>query len=84
VIGTTTGGTEEILVDGETGLTYSAGDSEQLAAQILRLAVDPALQHRLSETGRRVVRQRYTLDRMVDELETALHAIAGKPVSIPC
>jgi glycosyltransferase involved in cell wall biosynthesis len=84
VIGTTTGGTGEILIDGETGLTYSAGDAEQLAAQILRLAIDPALQRRLSDTGRCVVRQRYTLERMVDELESALYAIAGKPVSIPC
>jgi glycogen(starch) synthase len=84
VIGTTTGGTGEILIDGETGLTYGAGDADRLAAQILRLAADPALQQHLSETGRRIVRQRYTLDRMVDELESALYAIAGKPVSIPC
>lgn len=84
VIGTTTGGTGEILIDGETGLTYGAGDADGLSAQILRLAVDPALQRRLSDSGRRVVRQRYTLARMVDELESSLFAIAGKPVSISC
>lgn len=76
VVGTTTGGTGEILYEEETGLTFPAGHAEHLAAQIRRLAGDPALRRRLSETGRRIVRQQYTLGRMVDELEAELTAIA--------
>lgn len=41
VIGALTGGTGEILVEGETGLTFAAGDSEGLARQIRRLAEEP-------------------------------------------
>lgn len=82
VIGTTTGGTGEILVEGETGLTYPAGDPVQLAAQIRRLASDPALRRRLGESGCRIVRQYYTLGRMVEELEAELYTIANKPIEI--
>lgn len=76
VIGTTTGGTGEILREGETGLTYDAGDAEGLAAQICRIVDDAALRRRLSEAGRRIVRQQYTLTRMVDDLERELQASA--------
>lgn len=76
VVGTTTGGTGEILREGETGLTYGTGDAQRLAAQICRIVDDAALRHRLSEAGRRIVRQQYTLERMVDDLERELQSIA--------
>src|SRR5712691_1679166 len=48
VLGTLTGGTGEILVEGETGLTFTAGDSAGLADQIQRLLDDPQRRHRLA------------------------------------
>lgn len=83
VIGALTGGTGEILVEGETGLTFAAGDSEGLARQIRRLAEEPALRRRLAANGRAVVASRFTLQRMVDELEAALAVMAGKPLPAP-
>ncbi len=83
VIGTTTGGTGEILVEGQTGLTFAAGDSKALAGQIRRLAQDEALRCRLAASACAVVRRRFTLRRMVDELEAALYAMASEPVQIP-
>jgi glycosyltransferase involved in cell wall biosynthesis len=83
VIGSTTGGTGEILVEGQTGLTFTAGDSQELARQIGRLAQDPALRRRLAANGRSVVTRRFTLQRMVDELEAALVAIAGQTAPAP-
>lgn len=76
VIGTTTGGTGEILRHAETGLTYPAGDAVALAAQIERLAQDAELRRQLSAAGSRLVRRCYTIGRMVDELEVELQAIA--------
>jgi glycosyltransferase involved in cell wall biosynthesis len=81
VIGTTTGGTGEILREGETGLTFPAGDAECLASQIQRIVDDPALRRRLGDAGRQTVRLQFTLERMADELEADLYAIA-QPVSI--
>ena len=82
VVGTTTGGTGEILVEGETGLTFPAGDAVQLASQIQRLVDDPGLRQRLAQSARQIVRQYYTLGRMVDELEAELQRVANMPALI--
>jgi len=76
VVGTTTGGTGELLVDGETALTFAPGDAAGLARQIERLLADPALGARLAQAGRRWVEQRFSFGRMVDQLEAVLHAMA--------
>lgn len=70
IIGTTTGGTPELLQDGKTGLTFNAEDTVMLAAQIGRLASDPALSDRLSQAARQTVEACFTQERMVDEIET--------------
>lgn len=72
VVGTTTGGTNEILKDGETGLTFSPGDADGLAEQITRLIVDPGLCSRLAQAGHRTVMENFTLDKMAKEIETYL------------
>jgi len=72
VIGTTTGGTKEILRDGETGFTFAPEDSDGLAAQITRLIVDPGLCCRLAQAGRQTVLENFTLDKMVKEIEAYL------------
>ena len=77
VIGTTTGGTGEILQDGETGLTFEAGDAASLAGAITKLARDPALADRLRAAARQVVAEGYDLSRMVDQLEQKLISIAA-------
>lgn len=77
VLGTTTGGTKEILKDGENGLTFPAEDAEGLARQIKRVASSPELLRRLAEAGQQTVLERFTLDRMVDEIEGYLQDVAG-------
>jgi glycosyltransferase involved in cell wall biosynthesis len=77
VVGTTTGGTKELLLDGENGLTFPPEDDEALAAQLLRLAVDPELRRRLAQNGRRTVLEKFTVDRMVDEIESYLQKQSG-------
>jgi glycogen synthase len=72
VIGTTTGGTGEVLAEGETGLTFPRGDANALAKQIERLRDDAALRTRLAERGRQRVREHFTLKQMVDRLEAKL------------
>ena len=78
VIGTTTGGTREILLEGENGLTFAAEDAEALAQQIVRLVEDPELCRRLSEAGRRVVLEYFNLDRMTNEIEAYLQEVLSR------
>jgi glycosyltransferase involved in cell wall biosynthesis len=84
VIGTTTGGTAEILRHNETGLTYPAGDGAALATQIMRVIQDPLWRQQLAGAGQARVLQAFTFNRMVDELEAALTAVAQtRSVEIP-
>jgi glycosyltransferase involved in cell wall biosynthesis len=72
VVGTTTGGTKEILRDGETGLTFAPEDADGLADQVTRLIVDPDLRCHLAQAGRQTVAENFTLDKMVKEIEAYL------------
>jgi glycosyltransferase involved in cell wall biosynthesis len=83
VIGTTTGGTGELLVEGETGLTFDAEDSIMLADKIQKLVDDPELYKHLSENGRRVVEAKFNVSRMLDEMEMALADVVCKGDNLP-
>ena len=72
VVGTTTGGTKEILKEGETGFTFAPEDADSLAEQVARLVVDPDLCCRLAQAGRQTVLENFTLDKMVKEIEAYL------------
>jgi len=71
VVGTTTGGSREILRDGENALTFSPEDPPELARQVCRL-FDPALRARLGREARRDVQERFTLEDMIDRVEAFL------------
>ena len=81
VVGTTTGGTKEILKDGETGFTFAPQDAEGLAEQVYKLLNDPELCGRVARAGRETVLERFTLDKMVNEIEDYLTGVSsGVPV----
>jgi glycogen(starch) synthase len=72
VVGTTTGGTKELLRDGETGLTFAPEDADGLAEQVTRLIIDPDLCCRLAQAGRQTVLENFTLGRMAQQIEDYL------------
>ena len=69
VIGTDTGGTPEMIVEGETGLLVPPGDSQALADAIARLAGDAFLRKRMGASGRERVSELFTLSVMTDKIE---------------
>ena len=66
VIGSRSGGTPEIVSEGEDGLLFEPGDLASLSAAIDQLVGDPELCGRLSLCARERNRDRYTLEGMVD------------------
>ncbi len=72
VVGTTTGGTREILREGETGLTFAPEDADGLADQLAVLITNPELGCRLAQAGRQSVLENFTLDRMAQQIEDYL------------
>jgi glycosyltransferase involved in cell wall biosynthesis len=77
VVATPTGGTTEILTDGENGLLFAPGDAEDLARKITRLMDDPELRRKLAHAGKQTVLERYTMTKMMDKIESFLQEVSG-------
>jgi glycosyltransferase involved in cell wall biosynthesis len=77
VVATPTGGTPEIVLDGENGLLFTPGNAEDLAQKIARLADDPETRRRLAQAGKQTVLERFTMTQMVDDIESFLQRVAG-------
>jgi glycosyltransferase involved in cell wall biosynthesis len=61
-------GAREVCLDNETGFLLPRGDLTGLTNRLLDLARDPALRDRLGQRGRQCVQERFSVERMVDEL----------------
>jgi glycosyltransferase involved in cell wall biosynthesis len=72
VIGTTTGGSGELFRNRETAMTFTAGDAADCARAIRELGADRNLFEKISRNARREVREKHTLDAMVDKIERSL------------
>jgi len=57
-------------------LVFPPEDADALAECILRLRWDPDLRYRLAQAGQHTVLERFTLERMVDEMEAWLSSIS--------
>ena len=76
VVGTTLGGTGEVLLEGKTGLTFDPGNAHQLAAQLKRVLTDASFRHELVRNARALVQNRYALGFTVTQIETLLREAA--------
>jgi glycosyltransferase involved in cell wall biosynthesis len=69
VVATRVGGTPEALVDGDTGLLVPPGEAGALAAGVSRLLDDRELARRLGCAARRLIAERFSVERMVRATE---------------
>jgi glycogen synthase len=79
VVGTMRGGTKEILQHGQNGLSFEAEDAPGLAAAITKLYDDPKLCASLAKQGQAMVKERFDLQRMVDQIEAFLLQVVSAP-----
>lgn len=63
VIGADTGGTKEIIKDGETGILYNEGDSDDLADKIEAALKDPERARVIAKAGHSDAIERFTVER---------------------
>jgi len=66
VVSTDVGGVPEVVEHGRTGLLVKADDSRALAGAVTRLLGDPATRDAMGREGRRMVRERFTIEKMVE------------------
>ncbi|MGD2158109.1 MAG: glycosyltransferase family 4 protein [Anaerolineales bacterium] len=76
VIGSEVGGQSEMLVNGENALTFKAEDAAGLADHIISVLEDPSLRLRLARSGQDMVLRKFTLTRMVDDIESYLSKVS--------
>jgi sugar transferase (PEP-CTERM/EpsH1 system associated) len=65
VIATAVGGNPEVVVDGESGLLFPAGDFRQLAERLSSLYRQQDLRSRIAQRARRRVQEEFSIDSMV-------------------
>jgi glycosyltransferase involved in cell wall biosynthesis len=69
VVATRVGGVPDVVRDGVDGYLVEAGDTEAAADRLAALARDPGLRRRLGEAGSAHVRERYSVERLVDDVD---------------
>jgi glycosyltransferase involved in cell wall biosynthesis len=69
VVATRVGGVPDVVRDGEDGFLVETGAVDDIAEALGRLAADPSLRRRLGETGRARVLPRYSVDRLIDDID---------------
>jgi glycosyltransferase involved in cell wall biosynthesis len=79
VIAYDTDGAKEVCLENETGILLRPGDLSGLTERLLRLAQDPALRQRLGYRGQQFVRERFGVQRMVDDLYQLYVRLGGGP-----
>ncbi|MDQ3085977.1 MAG: glycosyltransferase [Actinomycetota bacterium] len=69
VVANRVGGVPDVVRDGVDGFLVEPGDVDAAAARLAELAADPALRSRLGESGRARVLERYSVERLVDDVD---------------
>ncbi len=77
IIATRVGGISEVLVDGEMGLLVSPRDVEALAEGILKLLKNPQAAYAMGRHGKERLAAGFTVQHMVQGIETVYDAIAN-------
>jgi L-malate glycosyltransferase len=77
IVATQTGGIPEIVEDGVNGLLAAPRDAASLAAAIVRALNDEGLRQRMSDAGFARVRERFTVERMVEQTSAVYARVAG-------
>jgi len=69
VVATRTEGAQEVVEDQETGMLVPIGDFETMAKTLTALLKDENRRNEIGKRSSRSVKERFSLDRMVDEIE---------------
>lgn len=72
VVGTNTGGSGEVLVDGHTGLTFEPGNAESLAGQLSNMRSNPELIRHLAQAGHNQVYEKFNIKDTILKIEQYL------------
>lgn len=67
LISTDVGGAREVVEDGTTGMLVPAADADALIEKITTFIKDRETAKKMAQAGQRFVRERFTIERMIDQ-----------------
>lgn len=80
VVATAVGGIPEVISDGETGLLHGHEDAGHLASQVLSLLRSERRAVELGESGKRLVKTRFSMERFATSIADLYRAVLdGRP-----
>ena len=69
VVATRVGGVPDVVRDGVDGFLVEPGDVDAMADRLAALAADTDLRRRMGDAGRSDVHQRYSVERLLDDID---------------
>jgi glycosyltransferase involved in cell wall biosynthesis len=78
VVATDAGGTRTVVDDDETGFLVQVGDVDALADRLRQLRDDVDLRRRLGATGVARMRSKFSVNRMVDDVERVYREVLSR------
>lgn len=81
VVGSSVGGLQEAILDGETGVLLRPGDADALADAISTLMLNPSLRASMGLAGRRRAVERFSMDGMVSKTLALYVSVLEKSAS---
>jgi glycosyltransferase involved in cell wall biosynthesis len=78
VVATATEGAREVVEDGSTGLIVPIGDAAAIAAAVISLLEDEARRLAFAARASSSARERFSLERMVEETERVYAEAVGR------
>jgi glycosyltransferase involved in cell wall biosynthesis len=78
VVATRVGGVPDVVRDGEDGFLVDAGDVRSLADRLEQLAGDDELRRAMGESGRSRVLARYSVDRLIDDVDRLYQSLLAR------
>jgi glycosyltransferase involved in cell wall biosynthesis len=79
LVATDAPGCREIVQDGDNGLLVPIGDQIALANAIERLIEDPVLSERMGKRGRELVREKYSVETVINQTRAVYLDALGEP-----
>jgi len=77
IVGTNTGGTPEIVADGETGILFDPGDREALAKHVIALCQDPPRRRAMGQAGHERAKRHFSIESHVRKTEQVYAELLG-------
>jgi len=78
IVGTNSGGTKELIIDGFNGLLYKPGDYFELANKILYIINNPEIAKQMGNNGKKWVQEKINPDQYILETVKILNDVINK------